>query len=247
MLDAQEHVLSLLPDVRSRRTGCGITFAGWRVIRAASVSDMLARPRSAMSQTFVDALTAHGSLALFGLLVLGIAGLPVPDETLLIIAGVLIGRSRLHAGPTYVAAMLGSAAGITISYLLGRAAGLIVIQRHGHRLRVPTDSIENVRAVFRRAGKWSLTFGYFVPGIRHLTALVAGAANLEFGLFATFAYAGAAVWSITFITLGLYLGDRWESAAHEIERHGRIAGIVVLLIGAAALAWMTRRRARRGS
>jgi membrane protein DedA with SNARE-associated domain len=47
---------------------------------------------------------------------------------------------------------------------------------------------------------------------------------------------------MTFITLGLYLGDRWEIAAHEIERHGRVAGIVVLLMGAAALAWMTRRR-----
>jgi membrane protein DedA with SNARE-associated domain len=195
-----------------------------------------------MAHTFVDLLAAHGSLALFGLLVLGIAGLPVPDETLLIVAGVLVGESRLHAAPTYAAAMLGSAVGVTISYLIGRAAGIIVIQRHGQRLRVPTDSVENVRAVFRRAGKWSLTFGYFVPGVRHLTALVAGAANLEFGLFATFAYAGAIVWSITFITLGLYLGDRWEAVAHEIERHGRIAGIVVLLIGAAALAWSIRRK-----
>lgn len=202
-----------------------------------------------MAQTLVDSLAAHGSLALFGLLVLGVAGLPVPDETLLIIAGVLIGQSRLHAAPTYAAAMLGSAVGITISYLLGRAAGIIVIQRHGHRLRVPTDSVDNVRAVFRRAGKWSLTFGYFVPGLRHLTALVAGAANLEFGLFAAFAYSGAIVWSITFITLGLYLGDRWEIAAHEIETHGRIAGIVVLLMGAAVLAWLVRTRgtSRRGS
>ncbi|HWB29018.1 MAG TPA: DedA family protein [Vicinamibacterales bacterium] len=202
-----------------------------------------------MAQTLVDSLAAHGSLALFGLLVLGVAGLPVPDETLLIIAGMLIDQSRLHAGPTYAAAMFGSAVGITISYLIGRAAGIIVIQRHGHRLRVPTDSIEDVRAVFRRAGKWSLTFGYFVPGLRHLTALVAGAANLEFGLFAAFAYSGAIVWSITFITLGVYLGDRWETAAREIEIHGRIAGIVVLLMGAAALAWITRRKGptRRGS
>ncbi len=235
--------------MRARRAGRGAKLAGRRLIRPAGASDMLARPRSTMSQPIVDTLAAHGSLALFGLLVLGIAGLPVPDETLLIVAGVLIGQSRLHAGPTYAAAMLGSCVGVTISYLLGRAAGIIVIQRHGHRLRISTDSVEEVRAIFRRAGKWGLMFGYFVPGVRHLTALVAGAACVDFGLFATFAYAGAIVWSITFITLGLYVGDRWEIAAHQIETHGRIAAIVALLIGAAALVWMTRRRGptRRGS
>jgi membrane protein DedA with SNARE-associated domain len=188
----------------------------------------------------IDWLAAHGSLALFGLLVLGIAGLPVPGETLLIVAGVLIGQSRLHAMPTYVAAMLGSSVGITISYFLGRAAGVVIIQRHGHRLHIPTGSVDQVRSAFRRAGKWGLMFGYFVPGVRHLTALVAGAACLEFGLFAMFAYVGAGIWSIAFITLGLYLGDRWQFVAHGIEAHGWIVGVAAVVVLAVVL--LIRRR-----
>ena len=195
-----------------------------------------------MTHAPIDWLAAHGSLALFGLLVLGIAGLPVPGETLLIVAGVLIGRSRLHAVPTYAAAVLGSSVGITISYLLGRAAGLVVIQRHGHRLRIPTGSLEQVRAAFRRAGKWGLMFGYFVPGIRHLTALVAGAACLEFSLFAMLAYVGAGIWSVVFITLGLFLGDRWQAVSRRIEAHGWIAGVIVVL-GVLAAFVVLRRRA----
>jgi membrane protein DedA with SNARE-associated domain len=195
-----------------------------------------------MSHVPIDWLAAHGSLALFGLLVLGIAGLPVPGETLLLVAGVLIGQQRLHAIPTYAAAVLGSSVGVTISYGIGRAAGVAVIQRHGHRLRIPTGSVEQVRAAFRRAGKWGLMFGYFVPGIRHLTALVAGAACLEFGLFAMFAYVGAGIWSVLFITLGLYLGDRWQVVAQQIERHGWIAAILAVVF--ILVAWRHRRASR---
>ena len=189
----------------------------------------------------IDWLAAHGSVALFGLLVLGVAGLPVPDETLLIVAGVLVGQSRLQALPTYVAAMLGSAVGVTISYFIGRAAGVVVIERYGHRLHIPTGSLEQVRSTFRGAGKWSLTFGYFVPGVRHLTALVAGAASLEFGLFAMFAYAGAGIWSILFITLGLYLGDRWEGVARQIETYRWIVAVVALAVGLAVFSRLRRR------
>jgi len=188
----------------------------------------------------LDWLAAHGSLALFGLLVLGIAGLPVPGETLLIVAGVLIGQSRLHAVPTYAAAMLGSSVGVTISYCIGRAAGVVIIQRHGPRLRIPAGSVDQVRASFRRAGKWGLMFGYFVPGVRHLTALVAGAACLEFGLFAMFAYVGAGLWSIAFITLGLYLGDRWRLVTHQIEAHGWLVAVAAVVAMAAVI--VVRRR-----
>jgi membrane protein DedA with SNARE-associated domain len=207
-------------------------------------SDMLVS-LAVMAHAPIDWLAAHGSLALFGLLVLGIAGLPVPGETLLIVAGVLIGQSRLHAMPTYAAAMLGSSVGITISYFIGRAAGVVVIQRHGRRLRIPTGSVEQVRSAFRRAGKWGLMFGYFVPGIRHLTALVAGAACLEFGLFAMFAYVGAGIWSILFITLGLYLGDRWQVVSQQIDTHGWIVGLLVIAIVAAVLIVLRRRHAAR--
>lgn len=195
-----------------------------------------------MPHALVDSLTAHGSLALFGLLVLGIAGLPVPGETLLIVAGVLVGQSRLHAGPTYAAAILGSAVGITISYYIGRGAGMIVIERYGARLHIPTGSVEQVRAAFRHLGKWGLMFGYFVPGIRHLTAIVAGAAALEFSLFAMFAYAGAAIWSVVFITLGIYVGDRWEAVTAAIDAHVWLVAIVAAAAGAAALIWVVRRR-----
>jgi membrane protein DedA with SNARE-associated domain len=188
-----------------------------------------------VQHTLFNAVAAHGSLALFGLLVLGIVGLPVPDETLLIIAGVLIGQSKLGALPTFLAAVLGSSVGITISYGVGRAAGATVLLKYGPKIGVYHEDVDAARAMFHRSGKWGLTFGYFVPGVRHFTALVAGGAELEYSIFAVFAYAGAVLWAATFIGLGYYVGDRWEALAATLEYHGRWLAVVLLALSAGAI------------
>ena len=72
----------------------------------------------------VQWVTANGPFAIFGLLVLGIFGLPVPDETLLTFAGVLISQGKLRLLPTITAAFLGSIVGISLSYVVGRVVGL---------------------------------------------------------------------------------------------------------------------------
>jgi membrane protein DedA with SNARE-associated domain len=201
-----------------------------------------------MDSAFVQSLLQHGSLALFVLLALGIAGLPVPGETLLVVAGGLIAQHRLGAVATYAAAIAGSSAGITISYLIGRAAGVTVIRRYGARLHIDAQDVEDVRAMFRRAGKWGLMFGYFVPGIRHLTALVAGGACLELRLFSMFAYAGAALWCVVFLTIGIFVGEQWRAIAGRIHLHGWLLAIVAVLAVAAFVVYRHRtRESRTGS
>ena len=56
---------------------------------------------------------------------------------------------------------------------------------------------------FRCFGRWLLAFGYFIPGVRHVTALAAGSA-LDYETFARYAYPGAVLWSCTFVALGLH-------------------------------------------
>ncbi len=65
----------------------------------------------------------YGSWGIFCLLALGIVGLPVPDETLLLLSGYLVFKGELHALPTALAALSGSITGVSLSYLLGRVPG----------------------------------------------------------------------------------------------------------------------------
>src|SRR3954453_4889221 len=162
-------------------------------------------------------ISTYGYFAIFSLLVLGIVGLPVPDETLLTFTGYLVFQGHLSLGPALLSGFLGSACGITLSYILGRTFGLTLIHKYGKYLRITEDHVEKAHAWFRRAGHWSFTFGYFIPGVRHFTAYAAGISCLEYPPFALFAYGGAAIWAGTFIGLGYFLGDRWQAVQANIH------------------------------
>jgi len=186
-------------------------------------------------------ITAYGYAAIVGLLMLGIVGLPVPDETLLTFTGYLVFRGSLRLPFAFAAAFAGSTCGITISYLLGRTFGLALIHRYGRYVRIREDHVEKAHAWFRKAGHWSLTFGYFVPGVRHLTAYAAGMSGLEAPQFALFAYSGACLWVSAFLALGYFLGDRWEAVEGNIHHYLVYLTLVGVMALAAYLVWRKRR------
>ncbi len=72
---------------------------------------------------FEHLIIDYGYPGLFVLLMLGIVGLPVPDETLLAFAGYLVFQGKLSPVPTLLASFLGSACGISLSYFLGASPG----------------------------------------------------------------------------------------------------------------------------
>ena len=131
---------------------------------------------------------------------------PVPDETLLTFTGFLVFQGSLSLPLAFAAALAGSLSGITISYTLGRTFGLQLIHRYGRYIRITEEHVNRAHAWFARVGHWGLTFGYFVPGFRHLTAFAAGMSAVEAPQFALFAYSGGCLWVATFLGLGYFLG-----------------------------------------
>jgi membrane protein DedA with SNARE-associated domain len=195
-----------------------------------------------VEQAIASWLSAFGAPALFALLALGVVGLPLPDETLLAMAGVLIGQGRLRPATAAVAAIGGAMTGITLSYALGRFAGLPLLLRYGSRLHVDTAVVTRVGTWFQRAEKWLLTGGYFIPGVRHVTAIVAGASKLPVGTFMAFAYAGAILWVSCFLTIGYVLGDEWRGLVADLHRHLLVACVVVVALASGYTYWKARRR-----
>jgi len=196
-----------------------------------------------MEQHILAWITEYGYAAIIGLLMLGVVGLPVPDETLLTFTGYLVFRGTFRLPWAFAAALTGSACGITISYLLGRIFGLKLIHRYGRYVRITEEHVEKAHVWFRKAGHWSLTLGYFIPGVRHLTAYAAGMSELEAPQFALFAYSGAVLWVSTFLSLGYFLGDRWEAVEGNIHHYL----VYLTLAGIVALAgyWIWRKRRAR--
>jgi len=194
-----------------------------------------------MEHRILQWIAEYGYAAIVGLLMLGIVGLPVPDETLLTFTGYLVFRGTFRLPLAFAACLAGSGCGITVSYLLGRTFGLKLIHRYGRYLRIREDHVEKAHAWFRRAGHWSLTLGYFIPGVRHLTAYAAGMSDLEAPQFALFAYSGACLWVSAFLTLGYFLGDRWEAVEHNIHRYLVYLTLAGIIAVSAYLIWRKRR------
>jgi membrane protein DedA with SNARE-associated domain len=178
-------------------------------------------------------VAAHGYGALFLLLALGVVGLPIPDETLLVFTGYLIGRGTLNPMGALAAAVAGSWTGISLSYLIGRTLGAGAIHRYGKYIHVTDARMATVHRWFDRIGHWALFVGYYIAGVRHFTAIVAGMSKLEFPKFMAYAWTGGAVWVTTFLTLGYFLGENWRQVAELVHRYvveGSVAIIVIALV-----------------
>jgi membrane protein DedA with SNARE-associated domain len=188
-------------------------------------------------------ISQHGYAGIFSLLIFGIVGLPVPDEWLLTFSGYLVFKQTLLFIPTFAAAFLGSACGITVSYSLGRIFDTYVLLKYGPYIHITPERLERVHSWFERWGRWTLLGGYFIPGVRHLTGYVAGASELSFSNFALFAYTGAFCWAAVFITLGYILGEEWNRVLQSIdETKFLIVGLAaVIVVGWLVFGYLRRR------
>ena len=195
-----------------------------------------------MEQQVLAWITQYGYQAIFVLLVLGIVGLPVPDETLLTFTGYLIYKGHLSPPLAFVSALTGSASGITVSYALGRVFGMALLHRFGKYLHLTPERLDRAHAWFEQIGQWALTFGYFIPGVRHLTAYAAGISSLEPQRFAIFAYLGSVLWVSTFLSLGYLLGERWHTVERNIHRYLVFVAVALGALAAGYLAWRSWRK-----
>ena len=189
-------------------------------------------------------LSQYGYVGLFAGLLFGILGLPIPDETLLVFCGYLISQGKLEITGTYLTALAGTCCGITVSYIIGRTAGLAAVHRFGRYLRIDQRHLDRVHRWFDHSGHWALFGGYYIAGVRHFTAIIAGASKLEFHIFVLYAWGGAATWVAAFLTLGYVIGEQWRAVAELVHRYLTYAsalGIALVVLFFAGRRWMQRR------
>jgi membrane protein DedA with SNARE-associated domain len=169
-------------------------------------------------ETMSHWLNQYGSITLFVLLALGIIALPVPEETLMVFAGILMKQGKLGFHSTILAAYAGSIMGITVSYILGKTVGNYLFHKYGSWIGITEKRLEQAHQWFEHYGKWTLVIGYFIPGIRHFTGFSAGTTGLEYHYFALFAYIGALLWVSTFLSIGYFFGHYWMDLLHDMEK-----------------------------
>jgi membrane protein DedA with SNARE-associated domain len=190
-----------------------------------------------MEQTLLELLQQYGYIGIFFFLVLGIAGLPLPDEIMMTFLGYLTSTGQLNLYLAFLSSFLGSACGISISYYLGVRLGYPFLKKYGGKIFITRRRLRITQLLFRKYGNWLLFAGYFIPGVRHVTAYLAGISKISLARFSLFAYTGAFFWCATFLGLGHVLGANWEMVFGVMHKYGARLLWIVLPVVVIWLGW----------
>ena len=174
-------------------------------------------------------LIAHyGYFAVFVLVALESAGVPMPGETALVSAAVFAGQGSLNLAGVIACAAAAAILGDNLGYWVGREFGFPLIYRYGHLVRFDEGRLKVAQYLFLRHGGKIVFFGRFVAILRAFAAFLAGVNRLPWPRFLVFNALGGIVWAVAFGLGGWSLGLAFEHYARPVG----IAALICAVIGA---------------
>jgi membrane protein DedA with SNARE-associated domain len=182
----------------------------------------------------------YGAAAVAAFITLEGMGLPLPGELILLTAGALAAQGDFGIAGIAIAAWIGTIAGGTGGYWIGRVGGAPFLRRYGRWIGVDAGREAAAREFFFRHGAQTIIIARFVAILRMLAGLVAGSVGMPFGLFSLCNAFGGLLWSATFATLGYYFGRHLHVLEHYLR--GGSFGLLLILLVAGMIIWYHRRR-----
>lgn len=155
-----------------------------------------------------DIVVTYGYAAIFIVVMLESAGIPLPGETILVSAAAFAGsRHSLHIGYIIAAAAGGAIIGDNIGFWVGREFGTMLLAKWGYLVGLDERKRKLGRYLFARHGGKIVFFGRFIALLRAFAAVLAGANRLAPLRFFIFNAAGGIVWATIFGAGGYILGE----------------------------------------
>ena len=205
------------------------------MIVLASFSDKIVEPIVNVATDFIG---SAGVVAVFLLMTLESACIPVPSEAIMLFAGFSVSKGELTLVGIVVAGVLGNLAGSWIAYAVGYYGRLDLLDKN-RLIHINRKHLKWADDWFERYGSATVFFSRMLPIIRTFISLPAGVARMPFWRFTAFTLAGSIPWVLALALLGQSVGDNWESWRHNL-------GYLDYVVAAAILVgigwWLLKRR-----
>jgi len=196
----------------------------------------------------VAAMGAWTYLATFlggGLENLFIVGGLMPGETVVMVAAAVATLDpRVSVIGVWIASILGTTAGSSLSYAIGRAGGrplLLVIVSRFPRL---TKGLDDAERYFEIHGTKTIFFARFTAGFKNFAPMLAGVSHMPLGPFETYTVISAVVYSTGLCIVGYFFGANMEAALAWLSRAGVWAVVVIAAVVALYVAYRVWKKAR---
>ena len=173
-----------------------------------------------------------GYIAIFVIVVLGNLGLPLPEETVLAVAGYLVWRGDLDLAAVLAIGVVSAVVGDNLGYWLGRRFGRTALPRYARWVLGHPERLDAMEAFVERRGPFAVFAARFIPGIRFMAGPLAGGLGLRFLPFLAANVLGAALYVPVAVAGGYLVG---YGLGEYLEQARRVAGQVEHLVLAAAL------------
>lgn len=151
-------------------------------------------------------------------------GLVAPGETVVIAGGVIAGEGTIQLLPLIALVWAAAILGDTTSFYVGRRLGRSFLERHGPRLKITPERLEQVEGYFDRHGGKTILIGRFIGLVRALAPFIAGSSGLSYRRFVPYSIVGTGLWASIFCTLGYIF---WRS----FDRVASLAGQAIFGLG----------------
>jgi len=190
-------------------------------------------------------MLAYGYWAVFFGVMLENAGVPVPGETILLIAGYFAASraDKFNIIRVMITAATGAVVGDNIGFAIGHHYGRGILLRFGRFIFLTPKRLEHMENYFQSHGNKTILVARFITGLRVFAALLAGASKMRWRVFFVYNVAGALLWSIVITTLGYLFGQSLPLLVKWVGRSGTILLIVVMVI--VVIVWRIRSHRKR--
>jgi membrane protein DedA with SNARE-associated domain len=193
-------------------------------------------------------LDHYGYLAVVGLVLVEDFGVPVPGETVLILAAVYAGTGRLNVWLVFLLGFCGALIGDNIGFAIGHFGGRRLVERWGRYVFLTPERLDKAQGFFERHGGKVITIARFVEGLRQANGIIAGTTGMHWRRFLAFNAIGAALWVAVWTSVGYFSGNHINTIYDDATRYSRYFAIAV---GVLIVAYVTRRvlrtRARKAA
>ena len=203
-----------------------------------------------MTQSILDllrnAVVQYGYWAVGAALLLENAGVPVPGETILLLASFLAySQHDLRLPWIIVVATIAATLGDNLGFVVGYYGGRPLLLRYQSIFRIKDATISRGEELFAKYGAVTVFFARFVFGMRIIAGPMAGVLRMSWKKFAIFNFLGAAVWVTVISLVGYLFGRHWDRLEQGLKRVDVVVLLVVVLI--AGFVWWRNRSGGKAS
>ena len=181
----------------------------------------------------------YGYWALFFCLWLGIIGMPIPDEMIVMSGGFVSSLGILSVIPAFLLTYLGVVSGLSLGYILGKIFGTKVLDKLMKKKKA--KYLLKSQQMVEKYGHYALVTSYFIPVVRHIVPYLVGMNNMSFKTYAIYSYVIGFVWTLVYFVLGSIFGKHIEMIATLVTEYGIYFGGIVIIVSIISYVYMHKK------